>query len=92
MIHVGVLQAKVLDPVPIFKPFLLVIKPIVVAIALLPQTTMDPFRMLDRMLLKDERIFRLVKKGSLPGYKVYWVNQQKLQQHPHGGNMHVLPK
>jgi len=49
-------------------------------------------RMLGRMLLKDERIFRLVKEGSLPGYKVYRVNQQKLQQKLHGGNMHVLPK
>jgi hypothetical protein len=49
-------------------------------------------RMLDRMLLKDERIFRLVKEGYLPGYKVYWVNQQILQQHPHGGNMNVLPE
>ncbi len=49
-------------------------------------------RMLDRMLLNDERIFRLVKEGSLPGYKVYWVNQQKLQQNLHGGNMHILTK
>jgi hypothetical protein len=44
------------------------------------------------MFLKDERIFRLVKEGSLPGYKVWWVNQQKLQQYLHGGNMHILPK
>jgi hypothetical protein len=49
-------------------------------------------RMLDRMLLKDERIFRLVKEGLLPGYKVYWVNQQKLQQIHHEGIMHVLTK
>jgi hypothetical protein len=49
-------------------------------------------RMLDRMLLKHESIFRLVKEGSLPGYKVYCVNQQKLQQNLHGGNMHILPK
>ena len=49
-------------------------------------------RMLDRMLLKDARILRLVKEGSHPGYKVYWVNQQELQQYPHGGNRKVLPE
>jgi hypothetical protein len=49
-------------------------------------------RMLDRLLLKDERILRLVKEGSHPGYKVYWVNQQGLKQNLQGGNMHVLPE
>jgi hypothetical protein len=49
-------------------------------------------RMLDSMLLKNERIFHLVKEGSQPGFKIYWVNQQELQKYPHGGNMHVLPK
>ena len=41
--------------------------------------------MLDRMLMKDEKIFRLVKEGSLPEYKIYWVNQQELQQNFYGG-------
>jgi len=49
-------------------------------------------RMLDRMLLKDEKIFRLVKESSFPGYKVYWVNQQLLQQKLQGGSMHVITK
>jgi hypothetical protein len=36
--------------------------------------------MLDRILLKDEKAFRLVKEGSHPGYRIYWVNQKVLQQ------------
>lgn len=48
--------------------------------------------MLDRILQKDEKAFRLVKKGSHPGYRIYWVNQKILQKKFSGGNKPSLPE
>ena len=49
-------------------------------------------RMLDRIILKDERTFRLVKEGSSPGYRIYLVDQEKLQRNHIGENMPALPE
>jgi len=47
--------------------------------------------MLDRILLKNEKAFRLVKEGPHQGYRINWVNQKILQQYFSGRTKLSLP-
>jgi len=49
-------------------------------------------RILDKIVLKDKETFHLVKEGFIPEYKIYWVNQNKLQQDLFNENLSSLSK